>query len=166
MCISHSLSSLQKIAGLPGVGCREKWRCFNSAACSEKGPALRRDDTCSAIAKDANSNLQALGCVNLPSTFFSLHTLLVPLVSALAILFSISVCCSCLAKSSRLCLARGRNGPVWAWHLLPLQCTKSSAVSAQAHCIQPGQSSLGKLQVSATLQLLFAVWRGNESFSC
>lgn len=38
--------------------------------------------------------------------------------------------------------------------------------TAQTHFIQPKQSSLGKLQVSATLLLLFAVWGGNESFSC
>lgn len=40
-----------------------------------------------AIAKDANSNLQTLGLVNLPSTFFSLCTLLIPPVPGLAVFF-------------------------------------------------------------------------------
>lgn len=133
-------------------------------------PPSHRDTVLAGLgtAEDAKSNLEALGLLNLPSTFFSLHALFIPLLPGLAVgvFFPISICCSCSAKSSRLCLARSRNGLGWAWHPLPLQCTKSSAVSAQAHCIEPGQSSLGKLQVSATLQLLFATWGGNESFSC
>lgn len=126
--------------------------------------SLRHDNTLTGmcITKDASGNLQGLHLVNLP--FFSLFTLLVPLVPGLAVFpHPLPLLSAALAQ---LCLARGRNGLGWAWHLLPLHCTKSSAVSAQAHCIQPGQGSLGKLQVSATLQLLFAVWRGNESFSC
>lgn len=73
-----------------------------------------------AIVRGTDSNLPTLSIASLPSTFSSLHLLLIALVPGLAVFFSpVSVCCSCSAKSSRLCLARDRNGLGWAWNLLP-----------------------------------------------
>lgn len=51
---------------------------------------LRHRDTALAglgTAEDAKRNLGALGLVNLPSTFFSLHTLFIPLVPGSAVNF-------------------------------------------------------------------------------
>lgn len=60
---------------------------FSSAAHSElEQPPGHRDTILAGLgtAEDAKRNLEALGLVNLPSPFFSLHTLFIPLVPGLA----------------------------------------------------------------------------------
>lgn len=142
--------------------------CQCSTLRTGTSPLRHRDTVLAGLgtAEDAKRNLQALGLVNLPSTFFSLHTLFSPLVPGSAIdffFFPISICSSCLAKSSRICLARSRNGLGWAWHPLPLQCTKSSAVSAQAHCIEQGKALWGNSKSLPHCSFCFLLGEGMKA---
>lgn len=63
--------------------------CQCSTLRTGTSPLRHRDTVLAGLgtAEDAKRNLQALGLVNLPSTFFSLHTLFSPLVPGSAIDF-------------------------------------------------------------------------------
>lgn len=90
MCISHSLSSLQKMSGWHGVGWGEMMLLWQHSTLRTGTSPLRPRDTVLAglgTAEDAKRNLEALGLVNLPSTFFSLCTLFIPLEPGSAVDF-------------------------------------------------------------------------------
>lgn len=118
---------------------------FSSAAHSElEQPPGHRDTVLAGLgtAEDAKRNLEALGLVNLPSPFFSLHTLFIPLVPGLADDFFFPFLSAALAQLK--VAGSALPGVEMAWDGLGTHC-HSSAPSQQQYLLRLIALSRAKL---------------------
>lgn len=108
-------------------------------------PPRHRDTVLAGLgtAEDAKRNLEALGLVNLPSTFFSLHTLFIPLVPGLAVDFFFFPFLSAALAQLKVA-ASALPGVEMAWDGLGTQC-HSSAPSHQQYLLRLIALSRAKL---------------------
>lgn len=107
-------------------------------------PPSHRDTVLAGLgtAEDAKSNLEALGLLNLPSTFISLHTLFIPLVPGLAVGFFFFPFLSAALAQLKVA-GSALPGVEMAWDGLGTHC-HSNAPSHQQYLLRLIALSQGK----------------------